>query len=60
MSPQFKYLKLKSANIEQNKSTYIFWYDLDDNLTESFLSNIKKICDENLDLAIYSKTGAYE
>ena len=60
LSPQLKYLKLKSANIEQNKSTYIFWYDLDDNQIESFLSNTKKICDENLDLYIYSKTGAYE
>ena len=24
------------------------------------LSNTKKLCDENLDLSIYSKTGAYE
>mgnify|MGYP001229922333 CR=1 FL=1 len=60
LSPKLRYLKLKSANIEQNKSTYIFWYDLDENQTESFLSNTKKLCDENLDLSIYSKTGAYE
>ena len=26
----FKYLKLKSANIEKNKSVYVFWYDIDE------------------------------
>ena len=51
---------IKRRNIEQNKSTYIFWYDLDENQTEKFLSNSKKLCDENLDLSIYSKSGAYE
>tara|TARA_B100001057_G_scaffold2756_1_gene2543 strand:+ start:645 stop:1370 length:726 start_codon:yes stop_codon:yes gene_type:complete len=60
LNPHLKYLKLKSANIEQNKSTYIFWYDLDENQIESFLRDVKKLCDENLDLSIYSKTGAYE
>ena len=60
LSPLLRYLKLKSANIEQNKSTYIFWYDLDENQTEKFLNNFKKLCDENLDLSIYSKSGAYE
>jgi len=56
----FKYLKLKSANIEKNKSIYIFWYDIEENKSEDFLNNIKKICDENLEISIYSKTGAYE
>jgi len=60
LSPLLRYLKLKSANIEKNKSTYVFWYDLDENQTEKFLSNSKKLCDENLDLSIYSKSGAYE
>ena len=60
LNPQLNYLKLKSANIEQNKSTYIFWYDLEEKQIHSFLDNIKKLCDENLDLSIYSKTGAYE
>lgn len=60
LNPHLKYLKLKSANIEKNKSTYVFWYDLEENQIESFLSNTKKLCDENLDLSIYSKTGAYE
>ena len=56
----FKYLKLKSANIEKNKSIYVFWYDIEEKKSEYFLSNIKKICDENLEVSIYSKTGAYE
>tara|TARA_Y200000002_G_scaffold379354_1_gene388446 strand:- start:2751 stop:3398 length:648 start_codon:yes stop_codon:yes gene_type:complete len=30
LKPEFKYLKLKSANIDHNKSNYIFWYDLDE------------------------------
>ena len=56
----FKYLKLKSANIEKDKSVYVFWYDIDEVKNENFLNNIKKICDENLEISIYSKTGAYE
>tara|TARA_B100001540_G_C15762220_1_gene622223 strand:+ start:313 stop:1038 length:726 start_codon:yes stop_codon:yes gene_type:complete len=56
----FKYLKLKSANIEKNKSIYVFWYDIEEKKSEEFLSNIKKISDENLEISIYSKTGAYE
>ena len=60
LNPQLKYLKLKSANIEKNQSTYVFWYDLDDKHINSFLNNIKNLSDENLELSIYSKTGAYE
>lgn len=56
----FKYLKLKSANIEKNKSIYVFWYDIEEKKSEDFLNNIKKICDENLEISIYSRTGAYE
>lgn len=60
IKPNFKYLKLKSANIEKNKSVFIFWYDLEENKSEDFLDNIKKICDTDLEISIYSKTGAYE
>ena len=56
----FKYLKLKSANIEKNKSVYVFWYDIEEKKSEDFLKSIKKISDENLEISIYSKTGAYE
>ena len=42
----FKYLKLKSANIEKNKSVYVFWYDIDEKKVKIFY-NIKKISDEN-------------
>tara|TARA_Y100001970_G_scaffold254815_1_gene330953 strand:- start:3682 stop:4407 length:726 start_codon:yes stop_codon:yes gene_type:complete len=60
LNPQLKYLKLKSANIEKNQSTYVFWYDLDEKQTNNFLNNLKGLSDENLELSIYSKTGAYE
>ncbi len=32
----FKYLKLKSANIEKNKSIYVFWYDIEEKKSEDF------------------------
>ena len=60
IKPNFKYLKLKSANIEKNKSMYVFWYDVEEKKIEGFLNNIKKVRDENIEIAIYSKTGAYE
>ncbi len=60
LKEDLKYLKLKSANIEHNKSTYVFWYDLDENQIKSFLNNLKKLSDEKLEISIYSKTGAYE
>ena len=60
IKPNFKYLKLKSANIEKNKSMYVFWYDVDEKKIEDFLNNIKQTRDENIEISIYSKTGAYE
>ena len=60
LKTQFKYLKLKSANIEKNKSNYVFWYEVENDDTEKFLNTIKEICDENLNVSIYSKSGAYE
>ncbi len=60
IKPNFKYLKLKSANIEKNKSIFIFWYEIEEKKSQKFLSNIKSICDDNLEISIYSKTGAYE
>ena len=57
---QFKYLKLKSANIEKNKSNYVFWYEIENDNTENFLNSVKEICDENLNISIYSKSGAFE
>jgi hypothetical protein len=60
LKSQFKYLKLKSANIEKNKSNYVFWYEINSDNTENFLNSIQKICDENLNISIYSKSGAFE
>jgi len=60
IKPNFKYLKLKSANIEKNKSIFIFWYEIEENKNVDFLNNIKKICDADLEVSIYSKTGAFE
>ena len=60
LKTQFKYLKLKSANIEKSKSNYVFWYEIEKDNTENFLNTVKEICDENLNISIYSKSGAYE
>ena len=60
IEPNLKYLKLKSVNIDDNKSSYVFWYDLDEGLSKTFLNNIKDLSNKNLSLSIYSKTGAYE
>ena len=60
LKTQFRYLKLKSANIEKSKSNYVFWYEVEKDNIENFLNVIKEICDENLNISIYSKSGAYE
>ena len=60
IEPNLKYLKLKSANIEDNTSNYVFWYDLDDSQFDNFLNYIKSLSNKNLTLSIYSKTGAFE
>ena len=56
----FKYLKLKSANIEKDTSSYIFWYEVADNDTKTILNKFSKISDENLNISIYSKSGVFE
>ena len=60
LKKEFKYLKLKSANFEQNKSHYVFWYEIEENNVDNFLKVIKEISDENLNISIYSKSGAFE
>ncbi len=60
LKPYFKYFKLKSANIENQKSSYIFWYDIEPKKIKNFLVLVNKLSDENLEISIYSKTGAYE
>ena len=54
------YLKLKSANIEENTSSYIFWYNLDDKNINTFLNDIKSLSDKNVNISIYSKSNAHE
>ena len=54
------YLKLKSANIEENTSSYIFWYNLDDKNINLFLNDIKSLSDKNVNISIYSKSNAHE
>ena len=60
IEPNLKYLKLKTANIENKKGSYIFWYDLKQHKSNEFLKNLENISDNNVNLTIYSKTGAYE
>ena len=60
LKPNFKYLKLKSANIEKATSNYIFWYESNSENFEDLLKNISKLSDENVNISIYSKSGAFE
>ena len=60
LKPNFRYLKLKSANIEKTQSSYVFWYESDHEELEVLLKNISKLSDENVSISIYSKSGAFE
>ena len=60
IEPDLKYLKLKSANIDDNRSNYVFWYDLDVKNFDNFLKTIENLSNKNLTLSIYSKSGAFE
>lgn len=60
LKPNFRYLKLKSANIEKTQSSYIFWYESDHEQLEVLLKNISKLSDENVSISIYSKSGVFE
>lgn len=57
---QFSYLKLKSADINDKKANYIFWYSLKDKQLNEFLSKIKNLSTENVQISIYSRSGAFE
>ena len=52
--------KLKSANVENKTSNYIFWFELDGINLQTLLKKISKISDENINISIYSKSGAFE
>ena len=60
LKSNFKYLKLKSANIEKSSGNYVFWYEADSENVEEILKHISKISDENVNISIYSKSGAFE
>ena len=60
LKKNFKYLKLKSVNIEKNNSNYVFWYESDDLNLQDLLKNISKLSDDNVSISIYSKSGAFE
>lgn len=60
LKPNFRYLKLKSANIEKTQSSYVFWYESDHEELEVLLKNISKLSDENVSISIYSKSGVFE
>lgn len=59
LKPHFKYLKLKSANIEKTTSNYVFWYESEGEL-ENLLKIITKSSDDDVSISIYSKSGAFE
>jgi len=56
----FKYLKLKSANFDKFQNNYVFWYEIEENKKMALLKEIPKYCDENINISIYSKSGAFE
>ena len=60
LNSNFKYLKLKSANIEKISSNYVFWYEADNENLEDLLKKVSKLSDENVSISIYSKSGAFE
>jgi len=60
LKKNFKYLKLKSVNIEKNNSNYVFWYESDNSNLQDLLKNISKLSDDNVSISMYSKSGAFE
>lgn len=60
LKKNFKYLKLKSANIDKKTSNYVFWYENDNANLQDLLKNISKLSDDNVNISIYSKSGAFE
>ncbi len=60
LKKDFKFLKLKSVNIEKNNSNYVFWYESDNSNLQDLLKNISKLSDDNISISIYSKSGAFE
>ena len=60
LKKNFKYLKLKSVNIEKNSSSYVFWYESENSNLKDLLKNISELSDDNVSISIYSKSGAFE
>ena len=60
LNKNLKYLKLKSANIENKNSNYIFWYEANNSNLQDLIKNIEKLSNENVNISIYSKSGAFE
>ena len=60
LKKNFKYLKLKSVNIEKNSSNYVFWYESENSNLMDLLKNISELSDDNVSISIYSKSGAFE
>ena len=60
LKKSFKYLKLKSANIENKNCNYIFWYEVENQKIEILLKEISNLSDECVNISIYSKSGTFE
>ena len=60
LKKSFKYLKLKSANIENKNCNYIFWYEVENQKIEILLKEITNLSDECVNISIYSKSGTFE
>ena len=46
--------------MKKKNRNYVFWYEAEDDKIESLLKNISNLSDENINISIYSKSGAFE
>ena len=54
------YIKIKSADFNGEVNSYVFWFNLKENQTHSFLSTLNNLSKDGVQLSMYSKTGAFE
>ena len=56
------YLKLKSFRVEKELSQYVFWFDINKNEINNFMTSVEnlKTKHENISIHVYSRTGIYE
>ena len=51
---------LQLAIEAQKRGFKVFWYEADSQNLEDLLKNISNLSDDNVNISIYSKSGAFE